>query len=76
MKNLTLLIPVKKEKESLKIFIEKLEKFKIKKILVVDKYDSSNYQNLKKFSFIKIYKSKKTGYGNALIDGINQIKTQ
>ena len=35
--NLTLLIPVKNEKESLGIFLKKLEKFNYKKILLMIK---------------------------------------
>ena len=77
IKNLTLLIPVKNEKESLGIFLKKLSKFNYKTILVVDKYDNTDYlkivKNLKK---TKILKSKKTGYGNALIEGINTINTK
>ena len=77
IKNLTLLIPVKNEKESLGIFLKKLSKFNYKTILVIDKYDNTDYlkivKNLKK---TKILKSKKTGYGNALIEGINTINTK
>ena len=76
-KNLTLLIPVKKEKESLGIFLKKLNKYDLKKLLVVDKNDKIQYQKLiKKSKNIKIYISRKTGYGNALIEGINQIDTK
>ena len=45
-KNLTLLIPVKKEKESLGIFLKKLNKYDLKKLLVVDKNDKIQYQKL------------------------------
>ena len=77
MNNLTLLIPVKNEKESLGIFFKKLEKFNYKKLVVVDKNDKTNYQELiKKSKNIKIYTSKKTGYGSALIEGINQINSK
>lgn len=77
IKNLTLLIPVKNEKESLGIFLEKLSKFNYKTILIVDKYDRTDYLKIIKNSRkIKIYKSKKTGYGNALIEGINKINTK
>ena len=76
MKNLTLLIPVKKEKESLKKFLNILDKYNYKKILIIDKFDNSDYNFLKKFDNIKYSKSKKKGYGAALIEGINQIKTK
>ena len=75
--NLTLLIPVKNEKESLGIFLKKLNKFNYKTILVVDKYDNTDYLKIVKNSKkTKIFKSKKTGYGNALIEGINTINTK
>ena len=45
-KNLTLLIPVKREKESLGIFLKKLNKYDLKKLLVVDKNDKTDYQKL------------------------------
>tara|TARA_Y100000816_G_scaffold292540_1_gene288479 strand:+ start:3566 stop:4243 length:678 start_codon:yes stop_codon:yes gene_type:complete len=76
-KILTLLIPVKKEKESLGIFLRSLNKFSYNKILIVDRDDKTNYQKLiKKSRNTKIYLSKKTGYGNALIEGINIINTK
>ena len=75
--NLTLLIPVKNEKESLGIFLKKLSKFNYKTILVVDKHDNTDYLNIvKNLKKTKIFKSKKTGYGNALIEGINRINTK
>ncbi len=75
--NLTLLIPVKNEKESLGIFLKKLEKFNYKKILLIDKKDKTNYKNIiKKSKNIKIFVSKKSGYGNALIEGINKINSK
>lgn len=75
--NLTLLIPVKNEKESLSIFLKKLEKFNYKKLLVVDKNDKNNYKkSIKSSKNTKIYVSKKTGYGNALIEGINKINSK
>ncbi len=77
MNNLTLLIPVKNEKESLGIFFKKLENLSYKKLVVVDKNDKTNYQKLiKKSKNVKIYVSKKTGYGSALIEGINQITSK
>ncbi len=75
--NLTLLIPVKNEIESLGLFLKKLEKFEYKKLLVIDKKDENNYKLLiKKSKNTKIYISKKTGYGNALIEGINKINSK
>ena len=76
-KTLTLLIPVKNEKESLGIFLKKLNFFNYNKILVVDKNDKTKYKKLiRESKNTKIFISKKTGYGNALIEGINKIDTK
>ena len=58
--NLTLLIPVKNEKEPWN-FLKKLSKFNYKTILVVDKHDNTDYLNIVKNlkqKFLKV----KTGY--------------
>ena len=77
MSELTLLIPVKNEIESLKVFLKELENYKYDKLLVVDTNDNFDYQSIfKDYKDCKFIKSSKTGYGNALIDGINFIQTK
>ncbi len=75
MSDLTLLIPAKSESESLPIFLEELKKFSHKKLIVLDEKDTKTIESIKPFDDIEILYQKKTGYGNALIEGINYIKT-
>ena len=62
MSNLTLLIPAKKESESLPIFLEEQDKETINAIQPQDD--------------LEIYYQKNSGYGSALIEGINHITTK
>ena len=76
MKDLTLIIPSKSESESLPIFLNELKKYKCKKKIVLQKDDFKTINSLKKFKEIEIFKQKKLGYGNALIEGIESTKTK
>ena len=76
MKDLTLIIPSKNESESLPIFLKELRRYKCKKKIVLQKNDIKTINSLKKFKRIEIFKQKKLGYGNALIEGINSTKTK
>ena len=73
--DLTLLIPAKFESESLPIFLNELKQYDYKKLVVLDEKDTSTIDVVKKFSDIEIFYQKNSGYGNALIEGINHIKT-
>ena len=73
--NLTLLIPAKFESESLPIFLEELKDYDYNKLVVLDESDLKTIESIKNFKNIEILHQKKTGYGNALIEGINYIKT-
>ena len=75
MSNLTLLIPAKHESESLPIFLEELKKFNHKKLIILDEKDIKTVESIKPFDDVEILYQKKTGYGNALIEGINYAKT-
>ena len=74
--DLTLLIPAKFESESLPIFLEELKEYKYKKLVVLDQTDTKTISSINKFQDIEILCQKQTGYGNALIEGINHIKTE
>ena len=76
MNNLTLLIPANKESESLPIFLGELSKYDYKKLIVLQKEDEITINSISKFEDIEILQQSKNGYGNALIEGINQIKTE
>ena len=73
--DLTLIIPAKFESESLPIFLEELKNYDYKKLVVLDETDILTIDVVKKFDDIEILYQKNSGYGNALIEGINHIKT-
>ena len=76
MNNLTLIIPAKKEAESLPIFINELKNYDCKKIIVLQENDIETIEAIKEFKEISILKQNKNGYGNALIEGIYNVKTE
>ena len=76
MIDLTLIIPAKKEKESLPTFLKEIENYECEKIIVLQKEDFETKKSIEKIKNIKIYEQKNNGYGNALIEGINQVKTK
>ena len=75
MNDLTLLIPAKYESESLPIFLDELKDYNYKKLVVLDQSDKKTIDSIKNFEDVEILHQKKLGYGNALIEGINYIKT-
>ena len=58
MKDLTLIIPSKRESESLPIFLKELKKYKCKKKIVLQKNDFKTINSLKKFKEVEIFKQK------------------
>ncbi len=76
MNNLTLIIPTKKESESLPKFLNELKIFNCKKMIVIQSEDNETLESIKNFDEIEIYKQKKNGYGNALIEGIKNCQTE
>ena len=75
MQDLTLIIPTKKEVESLPIFLKEIENYNCKKLIVLEKEDIETKKILEKFNDINILEQKSNGYGNALIEGINNTET-
>lgn len=73
--NLTLLIPAKYERESLPIVLKSIESFNCKKLIVMSKDDYETIDSIKSYNCDVLFQ-KKPGYGNAIIEGINNIKTQ
>ena len=71
--NLTLVIPAKEKTDCLFHVLKELENYNIKKIIVIPKDDviSSEW----KFKGMTVINQRKVGYGNALIEGINEVKT-
>ncbi len=76
MKDLTLIIPAKKEAESLPIFLEEIRNYECKKLIVLQKEDFETKKSIEKIRNIQIHEQKNNGYGNALIEGINNVKTK
>ena len=76
MSNLTLLIPANKEAESLPIFLKELSEYDYKKLIVLQKEDKETIDSLKNIKDIEIYIQQDKGYGSALKEGLNNIKTE
>ena len=75
MKNLTLIIPAKNEKESLPTVLRELKNKNCEIKIIVDRSDIATINAISKFKCKLIFQDKK-GYGNALIKGINSVKTK
>ena len=75
MKNLTFIIPAKYESESLPVVLKELELFKCQKLIILDKNDVETISAINKIIGINILYQSKQGYGAALIEGIENCKT-
>jgi len=74
MKNLTLVIPAKKEEGSLPIVLNEVKDFDCSIIIILEETDKTTIEAIKNFNCKKIYQ-KGRGYGNAIIEGINEVQT-
>lgn len=75
MNELTLIIPAKNEKESLPSVLKELKAYKINIIIILEKNDFETIDAIESFDKELIFQSEK-GYGDALILGINNVKTK
>ena len=75
MKNLSLIIPAKFEKDSLPKVLSELEPYDVNKIVVVQEDDLETINSINGFNCEIIYQ-KQLGYGSALIEGINYCKSK
>ena len=75
MKNLTLVIPAKNESKSLPIVLESLKKINCKILVSLKEDDIDTIESIKNYN-IEIHKQSKKGYGNSLIEGINNDKSK
>ena len=75
MSNLTLVIPAKKEGQSLPAVLEELKIYDYKKLIVLEKSDIETIEAIKKFDCDILYQVNK-GYGDALIYGVKNVKTE
>ena len=75
MRKLTLIIPAKSESETLPIVLKELKKKEFNFIIIMEKSDIETINSIKKFRKYIIFQKNK-GYGNAIIKGINSVKTE
>ena len=72
--DLTLVIPAKKEKESLPQVLDELKNYPHKIIVVLEESDTETINAIKDYDIELLFQTGK-GYGDALIQGINNVKT-
>ena len=75
MKNLTLIIPAKKEKESLSKVLDELEPYNFKIVIILEREDLETIETIRNKNCEILYQKNK-GYGDALIQGINHIDNE
>ena len=74
-KNLTLIIPAKKEQDLLPIVINELDSFNLTKTVILEKQDIETIESIKNLNCDILFQTNK-GYGDALINGIQSTKTK
>ena len=74
MSNLTLIIPAKNEKESLPLVLDELKIYKYTILVILHPSDKETINAIKDFDVEIVYQNGK-GYGDALIQGIENVKT-
>jgi glycosyltransferase involved in cell wall biosynthesis len=75
MKNLTLLIPAKNESESLPMVLDEIRELNCEKKIILSSDDFETINAIKNYAVEIIYQ-KNLGYGDALINGINETETE
>tara|TARA_B100001123_G_C15267311_1_gene1008941 strand:- start:654 stop:1322 length:669 start_codon:yes stop_codon:yes gene_type:complete len=75
MHKLTLVVPAKKEKESLPKVLRELENYNLKKIIVLEPSDEDTINSIINLDCKIIYQKNK-GYGDAILLGIENVDTE
>ena len=75
MQDLTLIIPAKNEPDSLPHILMELEKLNLNYIIIMEKNDFITINSIEKFNPKIIFQNNK-GYGDALIQGLQNVKTK
>ncbi len=75
MKDLTLIIPAKNESDSLPKVLEEIKNYECSVIAVMEPSDIKTINATKNYNVKIIYQSSK-GYGDAIIEGLNNVKTE
>ena len=73
--DLTLVIPAKNEAESLPIVLDEIKSYDLNIIIVTPEDDFKTRQSINNFKH-KILSQKNSGFGDALITGINSVETK
>lgn len=76
MDKLTLIIPAKRESESLPQFLNELKEYDYNKIVILEDTDFKTIDSIKDFKEIKIIYQKIKGYGAAIKEGIFNTNTK
>jgi len=75
MNNLTLIIPAKNEEESLPHVLSEIKNYNCSVIIILEASDIKTINSIKDFNCKIVYQSGR-GYGNALIEGMNNVTTE
>ena len=77
-KKISIVIPAKNEEQSLKILLKKFKKYKnfYHEIILVDGKSTDKTVKVAIKNKCKVVKQKKDGYGDAIILGVNNVKTK
>ena len=75
MKNLTLVIPAKYEKESLPYVLDEIKNSEFKIRIILQQDDLDTIRSIVGYNCEIVYQNG-SGYGNALIEGINSVETE
>ena len=73
--DVTLVIPAKNESESLPRVLDELNKFEVKKLVVMSENDTDTFDSIKSYN-AKVFFQTGKGFGNALREGIKSIDTK
>ena len=74
-KDLTLIIPAKREQDSLPTVINELDSYNYIKTVILEKQDIETIESIKNLNCDILFQTNK-GYGDALINGIENTKTK
>ena len=75
MKNLTLVVPAKNEEGSLPTVLNEIKNYECSVIVVLEETDKATIESIKNFDCKVIFQNG-SGYGNAIIQGINSVETE
>ena len=77
-KDLSIIIPARDEEASLKKLLKKFKKYKklYKEIIIIDGKSKDKTIDVAKKNKCKVIKQNKLGYGDAIIKGVNSVKTK